>query len=104
MAHALPTNMSNMTALATYANTVTENQFWNIMLATILFCSLAIMLIRGFPKEEAFTIVSMIGLILSGMLASIGLVKSSWLFMFAIFLTMSIVLLWFRSERTVGVP
>lgn len=99
MAYPLPTNMTgNVTTLAVYANTVTSNSFWNIMLLGMLFAFLAILLGRGVPKEESFALVSFLGLIIGGLMASIQLVSTIWLFLFAILLSLSIALLWKRGS------
>ena len=99
MAFPLPLNMTgNVTSLAVYANTATGNMFWNIMFLALLVSFLGILLNRGTPKEESFALVSFLGLIIGGMLASLQLISTIWLFLFAMLLSLSAALLWKRGS------
>lgn len=96
-----PVNISNMSAVATYMNTATDSWFWTIILLSLVTVSLFIALNRGIPKEESFVLASFFGLIFSGLLTSIALVKSVWIFLFIMLLAVSGALLLYRSERSV---
>jgi hypothetical protein len=99
MAYDLPTNISgNFSAVATYANTVTDNMFWNFVLIGVIIAGFSILMARGAAKEDSFAVVSFIGLILAGMMSMIGLIHSSWIFLFTIFLAVSGAMLWKRGD------
>ena len=100
MAYDLPTNITNMTSLAEYANDVTSNSFWIGIFFALMVVSLAIMMSRGIPKEESFFITSIFGFILSTMLVTLGLVGSALPILFILFTGLSMVLLWFRAEKS----
>lgn len=99
MAYPLPLNMTgNVTSIAVYANTVTNNMFWNFVLCGVLIAGIGIMLSRGIPKEETFTTISLIGLILSFVMSINGLIYSGWIFLFTIILGVSVGLLIKRGD------
>lgn len=100
MVYDLPTNITNVSSLATYVNTVTDNTFWVAMLFTLLIVSIAILLSRGVPKEEAFFVTTIFGFLLSTMLITMNLVSTTIPILFIFLIGLSMVLLWFRSEAS----
>lgn len=101
MVYPMPANLTNMTSIATYANSVTYNWFWNIILLSLVAVSLLIALSRGMPKEEAFVISTFFGMIFAGLMASLAIVKSVLLIIFVLLFATAVALLWFRGEKTI---
>ena len=69
-------NITNITALASYANTVTDNLWWNMALPAIwitLFLGL-----KGFRTEAAVVAASFVCALVSFVLSIQGLVNPLW--------------------------
>ena len=99
MVFELPSTTGNLTALAQYSNTVTNDSFWNLMLLAVMIALFSILSVRGTPKEESFFLVALMGVIISGLMAGLNLIDPAWIFGLVMLLAMSIVLLWRASEK-----
>ena len=75
-------NITDVTQLATYANTVTNNGFWNGIIVAIWF--VLFFSLKSYRTETAVISASFVCTILSLILSFLGLVNGIWPIVFAV--------------------